>query len=88
MTCEKVYVDVLAAFDQGGHIRPVRLRWRDGRAYAIDRVLDVRPAPSLKAGGQGMRYTVRIQGRERFLFLETDPNNDSLRWFVERSAAV
>ena len=63
----------------------MRLRWTDGRLYAIDRVLDVRPAPSLKAGGQGQRYTVRIQGQERFLFLEGTPEGiqGRLRWFVE-----
>ncbi|WP_330601097.1 hypothetical protein [Caproicibacter fermentans] len=45
--------------------------------YEIDRVLDVRPAASLKAGGAGIRYTCRIQGREKYLWREQD------RWFVE-----
>ena len=44
----------------------------------IDRVLDVRPAASLKAGGAGLRYTVRIGRTETYLFLE------ETRWFVER----
>ena len=84
MAAEKIYIDVLAAFDQSGHIRPLRLLLRDGRAYAIDRVLDERPAPSLKAGGQGRRYTVRIQGQERFLFLEDyEGDGTCLRWFIE-----
>jgi len=46
----------------------------------VDRVLDVRPAASLKAGGAGTRYTVRIRGRQTYLFREED------RWFVERRA--
>ena len=84
MKNEKIYIDVLATFDRSGHIRPLRLLWRDGRAYAIDRVLDERPAPSLKAGGQGRRYTVRIQGHERFLFLEdAEGDGNCLRWFIE-----
>ncbi|NLA86500.1 MAG: hypothetical protein GX847_04295, partial [Clostridiales bacterium] len=53
----------------------------------IDRILDVRPSPALKAGGQGDRYTIRTCGKESFLFFErspkiTDPNPG--RWFVER----
>ena len=43
----------------------------------IDRVLDVRRAASLKAGGMGIRYTVRINGKQSYLFYE-EP-----RWFVE-----
>ena len=46
--------------------------------YEIDRVLHVCRAASLKAGGAGIRYTVRIQNRETYLFLEEN------RWFVER----
>ncbi|MBR0464606.1 MAG: hypothetical protein IJJ23_09570 [Clostridia bacterium] len=85
---EKVYVSVLATFDREGKVKPMRLRWTDGRTYDIDRVLEVRPAPSLKAGGQGQRYTVRIQGKERFLFLEGTPEGiqGRLRWFVEGRA--
>lgn len=40
-------------------------------------LLDCRRAASLKAGGIGMRYTVRISNRQSYLYYE-DP-----RWFVE-----
>ncbi|MCR6546024.1 hypothetical protein [Dehalobacterium formicoaceticum] len=73
----KVYVDVTARFDKEGGLVPQSVIWEDGRRFEIDRVLDVRPAASLKAGGCGMRYTCCIWGRETFLFLEED------RWFVE-----
>ncbi|MGI6679145.1 MAG: hypothetical protein ACOX2Q_08860 [Dehalobacterium sp.] len=73
----KVYVDVTARFDKEGGLIPQSVIWEDGRCFEIDRVLDVRPAASLKAGGCGIRYTCRILGRETFLFLEED------RWFVE-----
>ena len=43
----------------------------------MDRLLDVRRAAALKAGGHGLRYTVRILGRETYLF------EDEGRWFVE-----
>lgn len=73
----KVYVDVTARFDRCGLIRPLVLVWEDGTRYEIDRVLDIRPAASLKAGGHGIRYTCRILEHETYLFLERD------RWFVE-----
>ena len=58
-------------------MKPLILYWEDGAAYEIQRVLDVRPAASLKAGGAGIRYTCLISGREKYLFFEED------RWFVE-----
>jgi len=73
----KVYVDVTARFDKEGNVVPEHIIWEDGRRFEIDRVLDVRPAASLKAGGCGIRYTCRISGKETFLFLEGN------RWFVE-----
>ncbi len=73
----KVFVEVTARFDREGKVIPLSIRWEDGTVFEIDRVLDARRAASLKAGGQGMRYTVRIRGRETYLFYE-DPN-----WFVE-----
>lgn len=77
----KVYVDVTARFNKEGGVTPENIIWEDGRRYEIDRVVDVRPAASLKAGGVGMRYICRILGRETYLFLEGD------RWFVEGKMA-
>ena len=73
----KVYVDVLAAWTREGRIVPKVVKWEDCTRYPIDRILDVRPAASLKAGGAGTRYTVRICQHDSFLFLAQD------RWFVE-----
>lgn len=73
----KVYVEVDAHFDEQGRMYPIAITWEDGRRFPIDRVLDARKAASLKAGGIGTRYLVRILGRERFLWFE-DPS-----WFVE-----
>ena len=53
------------------------MEWEDGRRFEVDRLLDVRRAAALKAGGQGVRYTVRILGKETYLF------EDEGRWFVE-----
>lgn len=41
----------------------------------------------MKAGGQGDRYTVRIKGKQSYLFFECSTNqigNQLGRWFVER----
>ena len=74
----KVYVAVEARFSPEGVLRPLSIEWEDGRIYEIDKVTDVRRAASLKAGGVGVRYTVNIAGRQRYLFLEEN------KWFVER----
>lgn len=74
----KVYVDVLAVFNQEGELRPLALKWEDGRRYPVDRVIDVQRAASLKAGGTGIRYTCKIRGKQTYLFFEEG------RWWVER----
>ena len=59
----------------------------DGREYSIDKILDVRPAAALKAGGQGDRYAVQINGHQSYLFFERSPNISGTnlgKWFVER----
>ena len=77
MNYKKRYVDVVARFDPDGKIIPIKINWHDGSVFLIDRVLDIRRAASLKAGGAGLRYTCRINNRETYLFLEEN------RWFVE-----
>ncbi len=77
MNYKKRYVDVVARFDTDGRIIPVKLLWHDGTVFYVDRVLDIRKAASLKAGGAGIRYTCRINNQETYLFLE------ETKWFVE-----
>ena len=73
----KQFVEVVARFDSAGRMEPQKIIWEDGRTFPIDCVLDVRRAASLKAGGQGTRYTCRICGKRRYLFY------DPPQWFVE-----
>lgn len=83
----KVYVAVKAEFNEEGIMLPRELTWEDGTRFEIDRVLDIRQAAAMKAGGQGDRYTVRIKGQQSYLFFErsTNPTGNNLgRWFVER----
>ena len=74
----KINLQVNADFDLDGNIRPRAITWEDGRVFEIDRVLDVRRAASLKAGGLGIRYICRIRGKEVRLF------NDEGHWFMEK----
>lgn len=73
----KQFVSVEAKFDTDGNLLPICIFWEDGRKFEIDKITDVRFAPSLKAGGAGIRYTCRIRNQERYLFL------DQNRWFIE-----
>ena len=73
----KKYVDMIVRYTEGGQIIPLAVRWSPDQLYEIDRGLDVQRAASRKAGGAGIRYTCRIKGRERFIWLEED------RWFVD-----
>jgi hypothetical protein len=78
----KVYVAVFEVRSKSGKIKPLAVIWEDGKRFKIDEVLDVRPAASLKAGGAGLRYKIRLGDRETYLFLEEDKTGD--KWFVER----
>lgn len=79
----KAYVSVVAEFRPDGVILPRKLKWEDGRVFEIDRVRDIRPAASLKAGGAGLRYLIVIGGKETFLFLENGTS-----WFVEKKECL
>ena len=73
----KIYVSVRADHLLNGRIRPLMFRAKDGPVVRIDRILDERDAPSLKAGGQGMRYTCRVGEKQLYLF------HDDVYWFIE-----
>lgn len=84
-TMRKVYVQVKVDFTPEGQMRPRELQWEDGRKYEIDRVLAVKQAAEQRCGGQGDRYTIVINGRERYLFFERNASitGDNIgRWFV------
>ncbi len=83
----KVYVAVRADFRDDGVMLPREITWEDGKRYSIDRVVDIRQAAARKAGGQGDRYTVVIEGKRTYLFFERSADitgNNIGRWFVER----
>ena len=73
----KVFVEVIAKFTKDGKKVPLIIKWEDGRSFDIDRITDIRRAASVKAGGQGIRYRCRLNGRETYRWLEED------KWCVE-----
>ncbi len=77
----KAFVKVVSETNVEGAVRPLSFVWEDGRIYPVDRVLDVRRAASLKAGGMGIRYTCMVQGHQVYLFYE-EPC-----WFIEAKDA-
>ena len=83
----KVYVAVNADFAADGTMLPRIITWEDGTEFNIDKIIDIRPAPAMKAGGGGDRYTIIIRGQQSYLFFERSTNingNNIGRWFVER----
>lgn len=89
METAKIYVGVYTYTTPEGFIRPFAIKWPDGPRYTIDEVRDVQAAASRKAGGAGMRYTIRVGERITYLWKEPaigqlkNPQGDYL-WFVER----
>ena len=84
----KVYVKVQVEMTEDGRMLPREITWEDGRKFEIDRVSEIRQAAAMKAGGQGDRYTVWINGHQSYLYFERSPNlhGDKIgRWFVERT---
>ena len=77
---KKEYVSILAQIHRDGSIQPLGILLEDGRKSDIDEVKDKCRAASLKAGGCGIRYTIRIGARDTYLFDEDG------RWFVEMRA--
>ena len=82
----KVKTSVLAHFTFSGRVVPYKIMMEDGTSLKIDRVLDVRPAVALRAGGSGIRYicdcTRHYEGDEIpvyqvYLFRDDD------EWFME-----
>ena len=87
---EKKYVAVDAHFHADGRVEPTVIYF-DGdatddypKAFHIDRILDRCKAASIEVGGAGLRFLVRINGRQSYLYYE--PDNKEMgqgRWFVE-----
>lgn len=75
---EKKYIPVLVRHDEKGNMRPVAIEW-NGHVVGVDKAFDACRAPSLKHGGYGQRWTVRIRSTMCYIFY------DDGKWFLERA---
>jgi len=82
----KVYIDVNEDRLKDGKLIPLSFVWEDGQRYDVSKVLEIRRAASLKAGGYGLRYKVRVitpyVTKDVFMFFEEDFGTP--KWFMER----
>lgn len=90
----KVTVEVLVDFQRNGNMVPREIIWIDSNGeeihYHIDKVKDVCQAASRRAGGQGDRYTIVVNGQETYFFFERSANMTGRvigTWYVERRSA-
>ena len=74
MVKRKVYVEVLAAHQIDGECVPVSISFENGAKYKIDRVRAVERVAAVRPTE---RYTVIIDGKQTYLYLE-----DEYKWFV------
>lgn len=83
----KKYVKVIVKFKEDGSMLPEAILWDNDVKFPIDRILSVCRAAALRAGGQGDRYTIRVAGKETYLFFEHSVDQATSekpgRWFVE-----
>ena len=77
---QPVAVNVTITTD--GQVRPRKFLWKDGQWYTIDRVCKAERAASTKVGGCGIRYTIMVEGKPRFLYDEDG------KWFMEDEVII
>jgi len=76
------YVNVIADYSTDGTIRPVSIRFADGPAFSVSRVISVIHMSSTKHNGAETRYYVRVGDREHYLFFEDAQLSRMPRWFT------
>lgn len=87
----KAYIEVTVKFKPDGNMEPTAIVWEDGITYEVDRVISIRPGYAAKAGGQGDRYVLRVNGRQTSIYFERTTNITGKiigRWFAERKVPV
>lgn len=50
----------------------------------IDKVTDIRQATAMRAGGQGDRYTILINGRQSYLFVKRRIAQKGMALFIRK----
>ncbi len=80
MAYEKIPIKLIAEFLKSGGIKPLIIEWSDGQKFGIDRVILRENKPCHSGEILVERFTVKIDGQERYLYYE---KNKEL-WFVEK----
>lgn len=62
---------------ENGMVIPLSILWSNDKIFEIDKVLDIKKQASTKGGGFGIRYTCKIKGTQKYIWL------DGYTWFVE-----
>lgn len=76
----KTYIDVVVRMRTDGTYIPIKVIW-DGREFEIDTVTRISQSQPPHVGGNVViRYSVKMAGKEKDLFLEDRPR----RWFIEK----
>ena len=79
MDYQKVHVEVAVNFLKEGGMRPLWIKWADGRKFQIDRVKFIERASARVGSLLPVRYTCIVAGKEKRLYFEPE----DMRWFVE-----
>ncbi len=74
----KQRVAVVVLHTKENELVPLFIVWDNMVKYPIDKIIRKQKAASLKYGGFGLRYTVRIQNQYRYLYYENSG------WFIEK----
>lgn len=76
----KTYIDVVVRMRTDGTYIPIKVIW-DGREFEIDSIVKISQSqPPHVGGNMAIRYSVKMAGKEKELFLEDKPR----RWFIEK----
>lgn len=74
-------ISVICKLDKNGIVTPLNIIWENPdeteSTFEIDKVIAIDKKASLKGGGMGLRYTLKIKGQVKYIWL------DGYFWFVE-----
>ncbi len=76
---KKVYVDVIAEFKKDGLLKPLIIRWNDGRVFKVGKIVRCTAAGKSVKDSFGLLYTCLVSGKEINLYYEEMGS----KWFVE-----
>jgi hypothetical protein len=76
---QKKFVKVDCTITELGQLIPRRIYYDDLHVYEVDKILEVRKAASLKVGGNGLLYRIKIMNKETRIFFD----DYEFKFFIE-----